>query len=40
MAVGEELEPLTHEQVVEVANRTKPVFMKLIKGIVEEVVLA
>ncbi|MFC7441041.1 purine-nucleoside phosphorylase [Laceyella putida] len=39
MAVGEELaaEPLTHEQVVEVANRTKPVFMNLIKGIVQEV---
>lgn len=39
MAVGEELatEPLTHEQVVEVANRTKPLFMKLVKGIVQEV---
>lgn len=37
MAIGEELEPLTHEQVVEVANRTKPRFMTLIKGILEEV---
>jgi purine-nucleoside phosphorylase len=39
MAVGEDLgsEPLTHEQVVEVANRTKPVFMNLIKGIVQEI---
>jgi purine-nucleoside phosphorylase len=30
MAVGEHLEPLTHEQVVAVANRTKPLFAKLI----------
>ncbi|MCT8138796.1 purine-nucleoside phosphorylase [Anaerobacillus sp. CMMVII] len=31
MAIGEELEGVTHEQVVEVANRTKPKFIKLIK---------
>jgi purine-nucleoside phosphorylase len=31
MAVGEELEPLTHAQVVEVANRTKPKFIQLVK---------
>ncbi|MFD1738790.1 purine-nucleoside phosphorylase [Bacillus salitolerans] len=31
MAIGEELEPLTHEQVVEVANRTKPKFIQLVK---------
>ncbi|WP_456278442.1 purine-nucleoside phosphorylase [Bacillus sp. AK128] len=31
MAIGEELEPLTHEQVVEVANRAKPKFIKLVK---------
>jgi purine-nucleoside phosphorylase len=31
MAIGEELEPLTHEQVVEVANRTKPRFIQLVK---------
>ncbi|MBA4495698.1 purine-nucleoside phosphorylase [Paenactinomyces guangxiensis] len=37
MAIGEELEPLSHDQVVEVANRTKPVFMKLVKGIIQEV---
>jgi purine-nucleoside phosphorylase len=37
MAIGEELEPLTHEQVVEVANRTRPRFIRLVKGIVEEV---
>jgi purine-nucleoside phosphorylase len=32
MAIGEELEPLAHEQVVEVANRTKPKFIQLVKG--------
>lgn len=37
MAIGESLEPLTHEQVVAVANRTKPIFMNLIKGIVQAV---
>ncbi|MDR6224576.1 purine-nucleoside phosphorylase [Desmospora profundinema] len=37
MAIGEELEPLTHEQVVEVANRTKPRFIQLVKGIIAEV---
>ncbi|MBO8163091.1 MAG: purine-nucleoside phosphorylase [Brevibacillus sp.] len=37
MAIGEELEPLTHEQVVEVANRTRPRFMALMKKIVAEV---
>jgi purine-nucleoside phosphorylase len=37
MAIGEELEPLTHEQVVEVANRTKPKFIKLVKEFVAAV---
>jgi purine-nucleoside phosphorylase len=37
MAIGEELEPLTHEQVVEVANRTKPRFISLVKKIVTTV---
>ncbi|MBP1155175.1 MULTISPECIES: purine-nucleoside phosphorylase [unclassified Paenibacillus] len=37
MAIGEELEPLTHEQVVAVANRTKPVFIELVKQFVREV---
>jgi purine-nucleoside phosphorylase len=37
MAIGEELEPLTHEQVVAVANRTKPKFAKLVRGFVREV---
>ncbi|MDB4866643.1 MAG: purine-nucleoside phosphorylase [Cohnella sp.] len=34
MAIGEELEPLTHEQVIEVANRTKPRFISLVRAIV------
>ena len=38
MAIGEELEPLTHEQVVAVANRTKPKFQSLVKAFVREVV--
>lgn len=37
MAIGEELEPLTHEQVMEVANRTKPKFIALVKAFVREV---
>ncbi|MEI7024628.1 purine-nucleoside phosphorylase [Paenibacillus sp. y28] len=36
MAIGEELEPLTHEQVVAVANRTKPKFTQLIRLFVQE----
>lgn len=39
MAIGEELEPLTHEQVVAVANRTKPKFIALVKAFVREVQL-
>lgn len=31
MALGESLEPLTHEQVVEVANKAKPKFINLVK---------
>jgi purine-nucleoside phosphorylase len=37
MAIGENLEPLTHEQVVEVANRTRPKFISLVKGFLAEV---
>ncbi|MXQ52179.1 purine-nucleoside phosphorylase [Shimazuella alba] len=37
MAIGEELEPLTHEQVMETANRTKPKFIQLVKGFISEV---
>ncbi|AMA73673.1 purine-nucleoside phosphorylase [Aneurinibacillus sp. XH2] len=33
MAIGEELEPLTHEQVVEVANRTRPKLISLLKAV-------
>lgn len=39
MAIGEELEPLTHEQVMEVANRTKPKFAALVKTFVRVVKL-
>lgn len=35
MAIADELEPLTHEQVVAVANRTKPKFINLVKEIVK-----
>ncbi len=37
MAIGEELEPLTHEQVMEVANSTRPRFIALVKQIAAEV---
>ncbi|SFS59768.1 purine-nucleoside phosphorylase [Paenibacillus sp. 453mf] len=37
MAIGEELEPLTHEQVVAVANRTKPKFIGLVRAFVSRV---
>lgn len=39
MAIADELEPLTHEQVMEVANRTKPIFIKLIKSVLSELVI-
>jgi len=35
MAIGEHLEPLSHEQVIEVANRTKPRFISLVKAVVQ-----
>ncbi|MEC2070687.1 purine-nucleoside phosphorylase [Alkalihalophilus marmarensis] len=37
MAIGEDLQGITHEEVVEVANRTKPKFIKLVKEIVSTV---
>ncbi|NOU97629.1 purine-nucleoside phosphorylase [Paenibacillus sp. LMG 31456] len=37
MAIGEELEPLTHEQVVAVANKTKPMFIELVRRFVAQV---
>lgn len=36
MAIAEELEPLTHEQVMATASRVKPKFAKLVKAIVAE----
>jgi purine-nucleoside phosphorylase len=36
-AVGEELEPLSHEQVMEMAHQARPRFISLIKGILPEV---
>lgn len=36
-AIGEELEPLTHEQVMEMANQALPRFLSLIKAIIPEV---
>jgi purine-nucleoside phosphorylase len=36
MAIGEELEPLTHEQVMRVARETKPKFIKLVKRILHD----
>ncbi len=39
MAIGEELEPLTHDQVVAVAERTKPKFRALVRAFVREVEL-
>jgi purine-nucleoside phosphorylase len=37
MAIGEELSPLTHEQVMATAERTKPMFIGLVKAFVREV---
>jgi purine-nucleoside phosphorylase len=36
MAIGEELEPLTHEQVMAVADRTKPSFIKIVRSFLRE----
>lgn len=38
MAIGEELESLTHEQVVAVANQTKPTFIELLCNFIKEAV--
>lgn len=37
MAIGEELEPVTHEQVISVANQTKPKLTQLVRGFVRNV---
>lgn len=34
MAIADELEPISHEIVMEMANKTKPKFIKLIKSII------
>jgi purine-nucleoside phosphorylase len=34
MAIGEELSPLTHEQVMATAERTKPKFIALVRGFI------
>lgn len=40
MAIGEELEPLTHEQVVAVAEKSKYKFITLVKAVLHEVTLS
>ncbi|MBB6216655.1 purine-nucleoside phosphorylase [Anaerosolibacter carboniphilus] len=37
MAIADTLEPLEHERVVEIANQTRPKFIRLVKGILREV---
>ncbi|MEY8750713.1 purine-nucleoside phosphorylase [Alkalicoccobacillus gibsonii] len=36
MAIGEEIAGITHEEVMEVATRTKPLFIKLVKELVAQ----
>ena len=36
MAIPDDLEPLTHDRVVEVANRTRPKFIQLVSEIIKE----
>jgi purine-nucleoside phosphorylase len=36
MAIPEELESISHEQVMEMANQTKPKFIRLVKGILDK----
>ncbi|ABR48679.1 inosine guanosine and xanthosine phosphorylase family [Alkaliphilus metalliredigens QYMF] len=37
MAIPEELESVSHEQVIAIANKTRPQFISLVKGILNEV---
>lgn len=37
MAIAEEIQSINHAQVVEIANKTRPKFIKLIRGILSEV---
>lgn len=39
LAIGGEVESISHEEVIAMANQTKPTFIKLVKAIVNEVVL-
>jgi len=39
MALPDELEPLTHEQVVKIADQTRPKFINLVRGWLEQVEL-
>ncbi len=39
MAIPEALESISHQQVMEMANQTKPRFIKLVKGILKEMTL-
>ncbi|AKL95324.1 purine nucleoside phosphorylase 1 [Clostridium aceticum] len=40
MAIPDQLESISHEEVMEVANKTKPKFISLVKGILNEVVVS
>lgn len=40
LAIGEELEPLTHDQVVAVAEKSKHKFMDLVRGVLHEVAIS
>jgi purine nucleoside phosphorylase I, inosine and guanosine-specific len=37
MAIADDLEPLDHEKVVEIANAVKPKFVKLVKSIIKDI---
>ncbi|MTI48172.1 purine-nucleoside phosphorylase [Sporosalibacterium faouarense] len=37
MAIADEIESISHEEVIAVANETRPKFIKLVKGILSEV---
>ncbi len=39
MAIPDELESISHEQVMEVANKTRPKFINLVKEVINEVTL-
>ena len=39
MAIPDELEPLTHEQVVKIANLTRPKFIGLVRGWLKRIVI-